>query len=138
MTGRAHYLIDGLNTMDITKAIRLGDENTRPVRFWPWINNGKVKLTVYPDRNTDWPSVWRHEEGYSYESLKYTFDRNDGMIYFDSRHGGRDCDGPIDFINELSIDIESVERLDMKDETVTRFEVIQQMTNDHVAIEAGY
>ena len=124
--------------MDITNVIRLDDENTRPVRFWAWINNGKVKLTLYPDRNTYWRKAWRHEEGYSYESLEYTLDRSRGMIYLDSRQGGSDVDGPIDFIISLSSDTESIERLDGKNETVARFGVVKQRTYDHAAIAAGY
>ena len=66
------------------------------VRFWIWNKEGPVKLTVPCDGSeiadsSSWPS----DEGWGYMADRYWVE--DGVLYHESSHGGRDCDGRIDY-----------------------------------------
>lgn len=67
---------------------------TPNVRFWEWINNGWVKLTLTPNKEHIHRTYSPDEEGYSYSNTSYSIGE-DGYIYREWENGGRDCDGPI-------------------------------------------
>jgi hypothetical protein len=60
-------------------------------RFWTWLNDGLVKLTLKPDQTLNWCLRGRHDEGWSVEYHQWEWD---GQVLTE-QYGtdGTDCDG---------------------------------------------
>lgn len=63
-------------------------------RIWIWINQGWVRITIAPDRATEFWTGGRHEEGYSYTYYRY-YQEGDEVVY-EANEDARDCDGRLD------------------------------------------
>ena len=60
-------------------------------RFWNYVNGSAVKLTIRPGQTLSWSQCWRHEEGWSRETV--TFSHVGTGVEVESISDGRDCDG---------------------------------------------
>lgn len=60
-------------------------------RFWNYVNGSTVKLTIRPGQTLSWSKCWRHDEGWSRETV--TFSHVGTGVEVESISDGRDCDG---------------------------------------------
>lgn len=68
----------------------------RNARFWDWVNNGWVKITLKPGQSLSHHRHSKDEEGYSYEHTEWNyFVDGEDEITRNWISGGRDCDGEI-------------------------------------------
>lgn len=65
----------------------------RQIRFWEYINDGLVRLTLRPGETINWTSGGPHDEGWSRTWGTLTC-QEDGTIIRQMHTEGRDCDGP--------------------------------------------
>lgn len=63
----------------------------RNARFWEWVNDGRVRITLKPGQRLEWYTRSRHDEGWSSEYMAWKWDGN--MLTRESETDGRDCDG---------------------------------------------
>lgn len=64
------------------------------IRFWAYVHNGWVKITLKPYQTLTHHYSYRHDEGRSYEAVKYTYEAKQQIVLRDWINGGTDCDGP--------------------------------------------
>lgn len=60
-------------------------------RFWVWVNDGFVKLSMRPGTTLEWSHRWQHDEGWSLEALSFEYDGE--RVRCQQVTDGRDCDG---------------------------------------------
>lgn len=60
-------------------------------RFWVFENGGFVKITLRQGQSLSWGKSYDNGEGWSWESVRYTFDGQE--VVCEWGHGGTDCDG---------------------------------------------
>lgn len=61
------------------------------IRFWDFVGNGLVKLTIKPDQILHHHRSWHNGEGYSWEVNEYQVE--DDLVVNNFSFGGRDADG---------------------------------------------
>lgn len=72
----------------------------RRARFWVWLNDGWVKLTLrHPCQSLSWRKSYKTDEGFSYEAGTWTHDGD--QVTHEWANGGRDCDGRVDYSGAL-------------------------------------
>jgi hypothetical protein len=76
-------------------------------RFWVFVNNDFVKVTLRPQQHMDWRQAHATEEGYHAESMElhfdgYTVERIDVSE-------GRDCDGELSYTTKMVTDLEHLQ-----------------------------
>ena len=81
-------------------------KQSRNAHFWAHINGGFVRLTIKPGQPLRWGESRPSEEGYSYQSLSWGL--SDGKVTRSSASGGRDCDGRVDFYEDLECPIDQL------------------------------
>lgn len=64
-------------------------------RFWTWIQDGPVKLTLRPGQELAHSMGGPCEEGYHYELTYWRFDGQ--RVTCGSESSSRDCDGPHEY-----------------------------------------
>jgi len=62
-------------------------------RFWQWINDGYVKLTIKPGQTLRWQNWFRTEEGWGSHSLEFELSGDGAELSLVEIHAGSDCDG---------------------------------------------
>lgn len=67
---------------------------TQAARFWTWLNDGWVRVTLYPGESLSWSHGERTDEGYSCHGETFAYDERTGDIANEYTAWGRDCDGP--------------------------------------------
>lgn len=79
------------------------------IRWWEYIHNGWVKLTLKPGQIIHHHYSAPDEEGYSFTSCRWDY-MDDGILTRKITYGGRDCDGYIEnrhtslcSVDELSV-----------------------------------
>jgi hypothetical protein len=71
--------------------MHLGVLTMKTARFWVWINDGWVKLSIPPGEPWEWCHAHPTDEGWSSESIRWT---NDGQcVTREWCDDGVDCDG---------------------------------------------
>lgn len=63
------------------------------LRFWTYLRNGWVKITLKAGQSLSWHHSSRDDEGSSFETSQWTHDGD--RIMHEWCNGGSDCDGPI-------------------------------------------
>lgn len=63
----------------------------KTARFWVYVNNGWVKLSLRPDEAVEWDHYQVNEEGYTHVSWR--FENDAARVLFHCYTAGRDCDG---------------------------------------------
>jgi hypothetical protein len=64
----------------------------RNARFWMYLEQGLVKITLKRGQRLDWEESYPTEEGYSCHHYGWEFDGETVYLTYDSV--GSDCDGP--------------------------------------------
>ena len=64
------------------------------VRFWAWINNSPVKITLAPGQVIEHTSGGPTDEGWSWECQTFEFIYGIGKVERTVCRSGADCDGP--------------------------------------------
>ena len=104
----------------------------RSIRFWIYINDAPVKLTLSKDNAPiHWGKSWPTDEGFSYEGGQVYLHK--GVLYLERNSGGRDCDGPIDYFTDLTCSVDDIDAEGWPNWIRERDEV-----NDYFAQQAGY
>ena len=62
-------------------------------RFWVYVNDGPVKLTLRPGQSLEHSEGGPCEEGYSYEYTKWEYADDEPVVYREWATDSRDCDG---------------------------------------------
>ncbi len=62
-------------------------------RWWEWINDGWVKLTLKPDEVLEWHRGGLTDEGWTSEGLRWEYDADFGYIERSYSSDSQDCDG---------------------------------------------
>lgn len=72
-------------------------------RFWTWINDGWVKLTLRPGESLQWFTWNTHNEGWSSECVEWSLE--DDVVTRTTETDGSDCDGRLSrsYIDECGI-----------------------------------
>ena len=65
-------------------------------RFWIFINDSHVKLTVRPDAILRWEKYEWTEEGYSFVGESWALSNDGQFITRETFSDGRDCDGRLE------------------------------------------
>lgn len=66
----------------------------RNARFWCWVADGWVRVTLRPGQSLTWGRSWRDPEGWGFETSTW---RHVGQgVEEDWARGGRDCDGYVE------------------------------------------
>jgi hypothetical protein len=106
-------------------------------RFWAYVNDGQVKITLRPMQTASWSKRWAHEEGWSAEGETWTHwrDHIERTVWTD----GRDCDGRMSTETVLRCDLAHL----MDDERPDRepypdWQRIESSQRDYQAEAAGY
>lgn len=60
-------------------------------RFWAFINDAPVKITLKPDQTLSWYKSWPHDEGWSSEACQWQWD--EAGVLRNWCNDGCDCDG---------------------------------------------
>ena len=72
-------------------------------RFWTWINDGWVKLTLRPGSTLWWSHYTSHDEGWSSETVEWFL--GDDVVTRTTETDGSDCDGRLSrsYVDECGI-----------------------------------
>lgn len=73
---------------------------TKNVRFWIFINEGLVKITLKPDQELRWYRGYITEEGWGSEELTFQYDSDMGKVVRHNNSAGKDCDGRVSHCSE--------------------------------------
>lgn len=57
------------------------------------------KITLKPGQTINHGQSWSTDEGYSYQAETFSYDGEN--VHLSTAHGGRDCDGPIDYFADF-------------------------------------
>lgn len=82
-------------------------------RFWIWLNDGLVKLTLKPGQELVWFKSWRHDEGWSSEIHQWTYDEFDGVVVEDYGTDGVDCDGRLSTSSSYEVPVDRLAETEM-------------------------
>lgn len=63
----------------------------KSIRFWEWINDGPVKITLQAGQSLHHSTYQKHDEGFSATFNQWHFDGH--YVYCEHIDDGRDCDG---------------------------------------------
>lgn len=109
-------------------------------RFWMYVNDGLVKLSIASGSSISFRYGGPHEEGYSYTEVTMRY-RN-GIVTKKSYTSACDCDGPLESWNTSQADINVRVYLDcfepVPPEQVLKFERVSGHQRDHYAEAMGY
>jgi len=120
---------------------------TKTARFWIYVNNDYVKISLKPGQTLDWYVKEATDEGWSGEGLTFQYDEGNGRVIRESVTEGRDCDGLIQYFDKAQCAIENFrdgdETFDMIEEhgKVVQFPSWERVTSevyDDEAQKAGY
>jgi len=82
-------------------------------RFWTWINDGWIRMTLQPGQEITHCVGGPHEEGYSYETTTYTHHGETvGREVFTE---SRDCDGRYDNAYSQAAAIDALDNVETPD-----------------------
>jgi hypothetical protein len=111
---------------------------TRNAKFWAWVNDGQVRITLRPGQSLHWGKSWRHEEGWSSEGETWTHVGT--AVERDAWTDGRDCDGRMSTYTRLScaMDRLTARTVDEDREPYPDWERIESSQRDYQAEAAGY
>ena len=62
-------------------------------RFWQFVNNGWVRITLKPDQELTWSKSERHDEGWSSCCESWSLSPEATVVVYKSSGDGTDCDG---------------------------------------------
>lgn len=68
-------------------------------RFWDWINDGPVRLTLRVGQRLGWSRGGSTDEGWERETVTWEYDRETGKIHRTGILDGSDCDGRLTVAN---------------------------------------
>ena len=106
-------------------------------RFWIFVNDGPVQITLKPGQRLSWSEFHRHEEGWSSQSLSWEYDGRTITHEYDL--DGADCDGRL---SSGGVTICSLEDLlsgnELDGVTFPRWEHADSFQRDYAAESAGY
>ena len=111
----------------------------RNARFWTWVNDGLVKITLRDRQALNHSSFSRHDEGWSAEYE--TWSLWDGLVTREVTTDGTDCDGRLTnyYSDECPIeDLRHHEAYDAPEYMVPEWRVMSQSQRDEYAEAAGY
>lgn len=111
------------------------------VRFWVWLNDGWVKLTLRPGQELNWAHGGPHEEGWSYTGEVWHYDEEEGCVFSSVATNACDCDGRLDSYWQ-GVSREYDDEFEDPDTGVPyrrlRFEKVSSGQRDYAAEAAGY
>lgn len=70
-------------------------------RFWIYVNDGFVKLTLQPGQELRWHHAWHNGEGWSAEGYTWLYADDEPTVYETHDTDGRDCDGRLSTHDEF-------------------------------------
>lgn len=111
------------------------------VRFWKWVHNGWVKITLRPDQELHWEIGWRTDEGWHWEGHTWTYDASRGVVCASMATEACDCDGRLDHYwdgESVEYDDEFVDQEDGQPYRRLRYRTSQRSQHDYAAAAAGY
>ena len=122
---------------------------TQTARFWIYVNNDLVKISMRPDQVLEWYSWERTEEGWASQSLSLEYDAHSGLVFKTFESAGRDCDGTIRntycwscWLHLLQLGQENYDLVTDKNWQVITFpdwiETKSPVRYDEYAVKAGY
>jgi hypothetical protein len=113
------------------------DLPTPNARFWTWVNDGWVKLTLRPQETLTWAEAHLADEGWASEAMDWRYD-GDG-IHRSSYQAGRDCDGKMEWWGEDYCPLEDLAAIEATDGTLRpAWERKSASQRDYSAEAMGY
>jgi hypothetical protein len=88
--------LQGPNPSNLAEAIRAAYDQADPgrARFWVWLNNGWVRLSLADGQALEWWTGGLTDEGFSNQD--HRFSRCGSVITWEETTQSRDCDGRFD------------------------------------------
>ena len=120
---------------------------TNTARFWIYVNNDYVKISLKPGQTLNWYTKEATDEGWSGEGLSFEYDADLVLVLRESVTEGRDCDGRIQYFDKAQCAIEDLQNgndtFDMFEEHghIVQFPCWERVTSevcDEQAQKAGY
>tara|TARA_R110000868_G_scaffold145660_2_gene365990 strand:- start:3053 stop:3430 length:378 start_codon:yes stop_codon:yes gene_type:complete len=125
--------------MSLIAEITFVDSAQSNARFWTWVNNGPVKITLRPNQTLRHHSCCDTDEGWSADSEVWTL--RDGVVERELVSDGVDCDGRLTqyHSDECPIqDLHDHEAYEAEDYMVPDWNVVSASQYDQFAQAAGY
>lgn len=107
-------------------------------RFWVYVNDGMVKITLRPRQGLSWYHWWRHDEGWSSETESWYHD-GAGVLHVTDTDG-RDCDGRMstEYRSRCRLSMLGARRIPECSEPLPEWERVSSSQRDYQAEAAGY
>lgn len=105
-------------------------------RFWIFVHDGFVKLTLRQGRPLRYWRAWDTDEGWS--SVSEYFRLVDGVVLRDCSDDGRDCDGRMSSHVELACPVAALQSRDGFAVPLPRWDRVSESRRDYQAEAAGY
>jgi len=111
--------------------------NSPNARFWIFVNDGPVKLTIKPGRPLHYYKWWRHDEGWSSEYVEWGH-LGEGVMRV-TETDGTDCDGRMSTGSTCTCRIEDLHMgSSMDGVTYPLWKSQERSQRDYQAEAAGY
>jgi hypothetical protein len=111
--------------------------NTRNARFWVFVNDGPVKLTLTDGQTLTHGGFCRHEEGWSSWSTSWEYEHN--IVIRVDETDGYDCDGRLSTHTKCGCCVEDLHMgATMDGTTYPAWLTIGSSQRDYTAEAAGY
>lgn len=108
-------------------------------RFWTFVNNDAVKLTISKDKALKWAKVITHDEGWEIQHMHWYIDVADDTLVVESFFKGKDCDGPYTSYDKLKARLTRLNYLrGDHDIHLPEFKLIECGQQDLTAERMGY
>lgn len=114
--------------------------NTKPVRFWVYINGDWVRLTLRGGDVLEWRKYERTDEGWRRTHERWQYEALEGKVWWMWESRERDCDGYSSVNGQASFDKDRAAFLFVKDGNVwiPDWQYEDVIHRDYTAEAAGY
>jgi hypothetical protein len=109
---------------------------TRNAKFWAWVNDGQVRITLRPGQSLHWGKSWRHDEGWSSEGETWTHVGT--AVERDAWTDGRDFEGRLSTETRLFCPLERLHAREVDGLFLPDWQRIESSQRDYQAEAAGY
>lgn len=110
---------------------------TPNARFWDYLNNGRVKITLRPGQSLTWSKWYRTDEGWSSEGCTWSHEGDGVRCQYGT--DGVDCDGRLRQGGELFAPLADLRTGETVDGIpYPAWEEIESWQRDYAAEAAGY
>jgi hypothetical protein len=110
-------------------------------KFWVYANGGLVRLKLKPGQGHTWWRAWSHEEGWSSESITWSYPKGMMQIYRTNETDGTDCDGRLSTCTETYCPLDRLHAWPNQDRdgaALPAWERLSSRQRDYSAEAAGY